>query len=66
MITELVELVARRGRLRSLASIVHPYPSWSQAVWTTAVADATAALTRPPARAAVDVLRRLRRVSSRS
>lgn len=64
MITELTALTARRGRLRSLASVVHPYPSWSQSVWTTAVTEATAALTRPTARRGIDLLRRLRRASS--
>lgn len=62
MITELARLTASRGRLRELASVVHPYPSWSQAVWTSAVADATSLLTRPSRRAAINQLRRIRHV----
>jgi pyruvate/2-oxoglutarate dehydrogenase complex dihydrolipoamide dehydrogenase (E3) component len=61
MITELAVLVARRGRLRDLASVVHPYPSWSQAVWTLAVAESTTALRRPPIGPVIALLRRLRR-----
>lgn len=60
MITELGVLVARGGRLRELASVVHPYPTWSQAVWNLAVAESTAALARPVPRRAIAVLRRLR------
>jgi pyruvate/2-oxoglutarate dehydrogenase complex dihydrolipoamide dehydrogenase (E3) component len=65
MITELAVLVARRDRLRGLASVVHPYPSWSQAVWTTAITDSAAALARPPARWGVQLLRRFRRATDR-
>lgn len=61
MITELAVLVARRGRLRDLAAVVHPYPSWSQAVWNLAVAESTTALHRPPIRWMTALLRQLRR-----
>jgi pyruvate/2-oxoglutarate dehydrogenase complex dihydrolipoamide dehydrogenase (E3) component len=60
LVTELAVLVAHRGRLRDLASVVHPYPSWSQAVWNLAVAESTAALTRPAVRRAVALVRRVR------
>lgn len=60
VITELAVLVSRGERLRELASVVHPYPSWSQAVWHLAVAESAAALARPLTRQAVRVLRRLR------
>ena len=60
MITELAILVARQRRLRDLASVVHPYPSWSQAVWNLAVAESTTALRQPPIQWVIALLRRLR------
>jgi pyruvate/2-oxoglutarate dehydrogenase complex dihydrolipoamide dehydrogenase (E3) component len=65
MVTELALAVAQRGRLRRLASVVHPYPSWSQAVWTTAVTEVTAALATPLTGHAIGLLRRLRRATRR-
>lgn len=50
-VVELAGLVARRGRLADLAGVIHPYPGWSDGVWTLAVDALTARLGRPvPAR----------------
>lgn len=61
MIAELTALVTRRGRLRDLASIVHPYPAWSDGVWNAAVAESSAALRTPAMRRLTGALRRVRR-----
>ncbi|WP_338061102.1 FAD-dependent oxidoreductase [Lentzea albidocapillata] len=61
MIAELTSLIARRGRLRDLASVVHPYPAWSDGVWNAAVAEAGDALRAPVMRRVTDALLRLRR-----
>lgn len=62
MIAEITALIARRGRLRDLASVVHAYPTWSGSVWTAAVAEADAALRSPLTRHVTGTLLRLRRV----
>lgn len=61
MIAELAALVARGGRLRDLASVVHPYPAWPDGVWNAAVAEAAEALQTPTMRRLTNVLLRLRR-----
>jgi pyruvate/2-oxoglutarate dehydrogenase complex dihydrolipoamide dehydrogenase (E3) component len=61
MIAELTALVARRGRLRELASVVHPYPAWSDGVWNAAVAESSDALQAPAMRRVTGALLRLRR-----
>lgn len=61
MIAELTALVTRRGRLRDLASVVHPYPAWSDGVWNAAVAESSAALQAPVMRRVTGALLRLRR-----
>jgi pyruvate/2-oxoglutarate dehydrogenase complex dihydrolipoamide dehydrogenase (E3) component len=61
MIAELTVLVARRGRLRDLASVVHPYPAWSDGVWNAAVAESNAALQTPAMRRVTGAVLRLRR-----
>ena len=61
MIAELTALVARRGRLRDLSSVVHPYPAWSDGVWNAAVAESSAALQAPAMRRITGALLRLRR-----
>lgn len=62
MIAGIAALIARRGRLRDLASVVHAYPTWSGSVWTAAVAEADAALRSPLTRRATNTLLRLRRM----
>lgn len=62
MIAEFTALVARRGRLRDLASVVHPYPAWSDGVWNAAVAESGDALHTPAMRRVTGALLRLRRV----
>ncbi|GLY64236.1 dihydrolipoyl dehydrogenase family protein [Amycolatopsis taiwanensis] len=61
MIAELTGLLARGGRLRDLASVVHPYPAWSDGVWNAAVAESSAALQAPVTRRLTGALLRLRR-----
>jgi pyruvate/2-oxoglutarate dehydrogenase complex dihydrolipoamide dehydrogenase (E3) component len=61
MIAELAALVARGGRLRDLASVVHPYPAWSDGVWNAAIAESTDALQTPTMRRLATALLRLRR-----
>ncbi|TNC28040.1 dihydrolipoyl dehydrogenase family protein [Amycolatopsis alkalitolerans] len=61
MIAELAGLVARQGRLRDLASVVHPYPAWSDGVWNAALAEADDALGSPAMRRLTGALLRLRR-----
>ncbi|MPZ83205.1 MAG: FAD-dependent oxidoreductase [Actinophytocola sp.] len=61
MIAELTALLARGGRLRDLASVVHPYPAWSDGVWNAAVAEANDALRSPAMRRLTGALLRLRR-----
>ncbi|HEY0448576.1 dihydrolipoyl dehydrogenase family protein [Actinophytocola sp.] len=63
MIAELTAVIARRGRLRDLASVVHAYPTWGGAVWQAAVAEADAALRTPRMRRVVRALLALRRMS---
>jgi len=66
MLSELTALVARRGRLRELAGIVHPYPSWADGPWNTALGELAEAMTRPlPARLARVALAARRSVPSR-
>ncbi|GAB3383578.1 dihydrolipoyl dehydrogenase family protein [Amycolatopsis echigonensis] len=62
MIAELTGLLARGGRLRDLASVIHPYPAWSDGVWNAAVAESSDALQRPVMRRVTGALLRLRRV----
>ncbi|SFQ71421.1 Pyruvate/2-oxoglutarate dehydrogenase complex, dihydrolipoamide dehydrogenase (E3) component [Amycolatopsis arida] len=50
VIAELTGVLARGGRLRDLAGVTHPYPTWSDGVWSAAVAEATSALRTPVAR----------------
>jgi pyruvate/2-oxoglutarate dehydrogenase complex dihydrolipoamide dehydrogenase (E3) component len=59
---ELTALAARRGRLRDLAGITHPYPGWGDAVWNAALAELADALTTPAARRAARLGVRARRV----
>jgi pyruvate/2-oxoglutarate dehydrogenase complex dihydrolipoamide dehydrogenase (E3) component len=47
MLAELTALVARRGRLRDLAGVVHPYPGWSDGPWRAALDEVTATTRRP-------------------
>ncbi|AEA23537.1 Mercury(II) reductase [Pseudonocardia dioxanivorans CB1190] len=61
MIAELTGLVARRGRLRDLASMIHPYPAWSDGVWNAAIAESSDALQTPAKRRLTGALLRLRR-----
>jgi pyruvate/2-oxoglutarate dehydrogenase complex dihydrolipoamide dehydrogenase (E3) component len=64
MIAELTALIARRGRLRDLASIVHAYPSWADGAWNAAVAEADAALGSSRMKRVTGALLRLRRATS--
>lgn len=50
VLSELTALVARRGRLRELAGVTHPYPGWGDAVWNAALAEIGAVLATPSAR----------------
>ena len=52
MLAELTALVARRGRLRDLAGVVHPYPGWSDGPWRAALDEVTATTRRPLVRGA--------------
>ncbi len=61
MIAELTGLVATRRRLRDLASVVHPYPAWSDGVWNTAVAESARVLGSPVMRRVTRALLRARR-----
>ncbi|NUR27903.1 MAG: FAD-dependent oxidoreductase [Catenulispora sp.] len=61
MIAELTGLLTRGGRLRDLASVVHPYPTWSDGVWNAAIAESVAALQSPALRRVAEALLRLRR-----
>jgi len=61
MIAELTGLVAACGRLRDLASVVHPYPAWSDGVWNTAVAESARVLGSPVMRRVTRTLLRARR-----
>jgi pyruvate/2-oxoglutarate dehydrogenase complex dihydrolipoamide dehydrogenase (E3) component len=61
MIAELAGLVARGGRLRELASIMHPYPAWTDGVWNAAIAESADALRAPTMRRVTGALLRLRR-----
>ncbi len=47
MLAELTGLVARGGRLRELASVTHPYPTWGDGPWNAALAQVQAGLARP-------------------
>jgi pyruvate/2-oxoglutarate dehydrogenase complex dihydrolipoamide dehydrogenase (E3) component len=60
MLTELTAAVTRRGRLRDLAGVIHPYPGWGDAVWHTALAEWRERLDTPAARRAVGAVLRLR------
>jgi pyruvate/2-oxoglutarate dehydrogenase complex dihydrolipoamide dehydrogenase (E3) component len=53
MLAELTALVARRGRLRELAGVVHPYPGWSDGPWRAALDEVTATTRRPLVRGAL-------------
>lgn len=61
MIAELAGLLARGGRLRDLASVVHPYPAWTDGAWNAAIAESADALRAPAMRRLVGVLLRVRR-----
>lgn len=61
MIGELTVLAATRGKLRDLASVVHPYPAWTDSVWSAAVAEAEGALRAPLTRLLIKALLRVRR-----
>lgn len=63
VIAELTALIARGGRLRDLAPVVHAYPTWADGVWHAAVAEADAALRTPLMRRVTRTLLRLRRMS---
>jgi pyruvate/2-oxoglutarate dehydrogenase complex dihydrolipoamide dehydrogenase (E3) component len=63
MLTELTPLVARGGRLRELAGVVHPYPGWADGVWKVALAEVADALARPVPRAVSGGLRTLRQLA---
>ncbi len=62
MIAGLTAVIARGGRLRDLASVVHAYPTWGGAVWQAAVAESDAALRTPRMRGLVRALLTLRRM----
>ncbi|MGX7827990.1 dihydrolipoyl dehydrogenase family protein [Actinokineospora sp. 24-640] len=64
MLAELAGLVARRERLRDLAGVVHPYPTWADGVWNAAIAESVAASRRPLPRALAAAVRRIRRLLS--
>jgi pyruvate/2-oxoglutarate dehydrogenase complex dihydrolipoamide dehydrogenase (E3) component len=66
MINEVTSISTRGGHLRDLASVIHPYPGWGDAVWHAAVAewqDTTAAA--PAARRGVVAARALSRAADR-
>jgi len=66
MLSELTALVARRGRLRELAGVVHPYPSWADGPWNIALGELAETMTRPlPARLARVALAARRSMPSR-
>jgi len=62
MLAELTGLIARRGRLRDLASVVHPYPG--DGVWNASLAQLQVAMGTPTIRRATRVLARLRRTTT--
>ena len=62
MLAELTALVARRGRLRDLAGVVHPYPGWSDGPWRAALDEVTAATRRPLVRGALAAVLATRRL----
>ena len=66
MISELTALVGRRGRLRELAGVTHPYPGWGDGVWNAALAEVGATLARPVPRRLAHLGVALRRVSGAS
>lgn len=66
VIMEFTVLVARRGRLRELAGIAHPYPGWSDSAWKVALADVAARLDTPLPRWAGAALLALRRATTRT
>lgn len=61
MLAELTALVARRGRLRDLAGVVHPYPGWSDGPWRAALDEVTATTRRPLVRGALAAVLAARR-----
>ncbi|MDQ0381433.1 dihydrolipoyl dehydrogenase family protein [Amycolatopsis thermophila] len=61
MIAELTGLLARGGRLRDLASVIHPYPAWTDGVWNAAVIESSEALRAPVMRRLTGALLRLHR-----
>ena len=65
VIAGLTAVVARQGRLRDLAPVVHAYPTWADGVWHVAVAEADAARRTPAMRRATGALLRLRRLVTR-
>ncbi|MFC5062555.1 dihydrolipoyl dehydrogenase family protein [Actinomycetospora atypica] len=62
MLTELTALVARRGRLRDLAGVVHPYPGWGDGVWNAALAELGDSLSTPMTRLLARTVVRARRL----
>ncbi len=66
MLAELTGSVANGGRLRDIASVVHPYPTWGDGVWNTALAQLQHTMTTPAARRITSAALRLRRATSRT
>ena len=66
MLSELTALVARHGRLRDLAGVVHPYPGWGDGVWNAAVAELGDTLSTPTTRFLARTVVRARRLGRAS
>lgn len=58
---ELTLAVHQRMTTRDLAGVTHPYPTYNDALWNAAIADARMALEKPLVSAAMSTLVRLRR-----
>ncbi len=63
MLPELIALTTRRGRLRELVGVTHPYPGWGDGVWNAALAEVGDALNRPAARRLAQLIVRSGRAS---
>ncbi len=59
-IAEHAAVLERGGRLREIAGVVHPYPTFSEGPWLAATQQRRAELGRPVARSLVRAARRLR------
>ncbi|MGH3628187.1 MAG: dihydrolipoyl dehydrogenase family protein, partial [Sciscionella sp.] len=66
MLAELAGSVAKGARLRDIASVVHPYPTWGDGVWNAAVAQLQQTMATPAVRRMTGAALRLRRATSRT